>query len=443
MIDGASSTVSATSVSAWRTTPSMDTALMLGLVLAALGILTSRVDVILLSVPLLLVAAVGADHRPSHAHASAGHIDLTRMDRAGEGAAFAYRVRIVAPAGVEHVLLRLTQHGAPVREVLLPHHADAVTGIVPVEHSGRQAVITASWRLVGAGGTWLSEPAPLLVAERVVAPRLAPIEGLPLPHRLTGLTGAHRSARPGDGGEFRDLHLFAAGDRLRRIDWKATARRAQGMGELYVRRTDATADATVMLVMDSRDDLGERVSAWSMAPGKADGISSLDLAREAAASIAVAAVSAGDRVGLIDLAALEGAVAPGGGKRHLDRVLRRIAECSSTGLRPTRRRAPVVPAGAIVYLFSTFFADDVPPIARWWRAAGHRVIAVDVLPLPDLTETNAYARAAHRLLMAERRQHLRLLRTSGVEMVRWQDGDAQPSRAVAFRSLAVAGQRRS
>ncbi|WP_343213840.1 DUF58 domain-containing protein [Gemmatimonas sp.] len=32
----------------------------------------------------------------------------------------------------------------------------------------------------------------------------------------------HASARPGDGGEFRDLHPYAPGDRVRRIDWKAT-----------------------------------------------------------------------------------------------------------------------------------------------------------------------------------------------------------------------------
>ena len=86
---------------------------------------------------------------------------------------------------------------------------------------------------------------------------------LPLPRRLQAMTGSHESARIGDGGEFRDIHPFTAGDRLRRIDWKATARRGQSAADLYVRRTNALADATVLIVMDSRDDVGEQVAEWS------------------------------------------------------------------------------------------------------------------------------------------------------------------------------------
>ena len=76
----------------------------------------------------------------------------------------------------------------------------------------------------------LSLPQEPLVASRVVAPRRAAIGWLPLPRRLQGLTGSHESARAGDGGDFRDVHPFTAGDRLRRIDWKATARRGQNAG---------------------------------------------------------------------------------------------------------------------------------------------------------------------------------------------------------------------
>src|SRR5690606_27824852 len=156
------------------------------------------------------------------------------------------------------------------------------------------------------------------------------------------------------GGEFRDLHAFAVGDRLRRIDWKATARRSQGFGDLYVRRTDATSDATVMVVIDSREDVGERVERWSGAPGNEDGLRAMDLAREAAASLAAATIGTGDRVGLLDIAAHHGVVRAGSGRRHLDRLLRRIVVSEPSGTPLNRRRAPIVPAGAIVYLVSTF-----------------------------------------------------------------------------------------
>jgi uncharacterized protein (DUF58 family) len=297
------------------------------------------------------------------------------------------------------------------------------------------------YRLLGVGGAWLSLPVPRELAEQVVPPLIAPIESIPLPHRLTGLTGTHGSARPGDGGEFRDLHAFAAGDRLRRIDWKATARRSQGFGDLYVRRTDATSDATVIVVIDGREDVGERVERWSGAPSEDTGLSAMDMAREAAASLAAAAIAAGDRVGLLDIAAHNGVVRAGSGKRHLDRLLRRIAVSEPSGTPFNRRRAPIVPAGAIVYLVSTFLDDEATSVAVLWRAAGHRVIAVDVLPSPHVDGCELHTRIAHRLVMAERRLRISGMRANGVELFRWHEEAGQPSRAVALRTLARAGRR--
>jgi len=278
--------------------------------------------------------------------------------------------------------------------------------------------------------------------ERVVEPAIAPVASVPLPHRLTGLTGIHGSARPGDGGEFRDLHPYAPGDRLRRIDWKATARRSQGFGDLYVRGTDATSDATLILVIDSREDVGERVESWSAKPSRGAGLSSMDLAREAASSLAVAAIGTGDRVGLIDLSAYAGTVPAGGGKRHLERLLRRISVSRPSGTPLSRKRAPMVPPGAIVYLLSAFLDDDVTAIALLWRANGHRVIAVDVLPTPLLDRSEPNTRIAHRIVMAERRRRIANVRANGVEMLRWQEDAEQPSRVVALRTLARAGRMR-
>src|SRR5690606_7465412 len=252
----------------------------------------------------------------------------------------------------------------------------------------------------------------------------------------TWRTGTCGSARPGDVGEFRDLHAFAAGDRLRRIDWKGTARRAQGLGDLYVRGTDATSDATVIVVVDSREDVGERVERWSGAPSDEDGLRVMDVAREAAASLAAAAIAAGDRVGLLDIAAHHGVVRAGIGKRHLDRLLRRIALSEPSGTPLNRRRAPIVPAGAIVYLVSALLDDEATSVAVLWRAAGHRVIAVDVLPALQLDGCESHSRLAHRLVMAERQLRLTRMRANGAELFRWQEDAEQPSRAVVLRSPA-------
>lgn len=427
----------------WRTTSTFEVAIALGLVIAGIGILTSRVDVVLIALPLLASAAIGFDKKPPAGELSAMRVDIARGANEDGTSEFEYRVAIEAPVGTEYVHLRVTPQGSRTHDLILSSRELAeITGRIPIVHSGRQRVVEVSYRLVGVDGGWLSMPVPREVAERVVNPLIAPIASIPLPQRLTGVAGVHRSARPGDGGEFRDLHLYAPGDRLRRIDWKATARRSQGFGDLYVRRTDATADATFILVIDSREDVGERVEDWSAKRIERAGLSSMDFAREAAASLAVVAIGMGDRVGLIDLAAYDGVVAAGGGKRHLERLLRRIAVSGQSGNRLSRKRAPIVPSGAIVYLLSTFLDDDVTSVALLWRAAGHRVIAVDLLPTPQLDGAEEYTRVAHRIVMTERRRRITDMRANGIEMFRWQEDAEQPSRVVALRTLARAGQRR-
>lgn len=433
--------VDATVQPTWRKTMTIEVALVLGLVVATAGALMSRADVVLIALPLLACAAIGLDSKPAAAAQSRVRVNVTRRVVADAIGEYVFSVDVDAPTGAELVHLRLTLIDGRTHELIVGPNA-TVTGRLPVLHSGPQRVVAMDYRLVGADGAWLSLPVPRALADQVVPPVIAPIDSVPLPHRLTGLTGTHRSARPGDGGEFRDLHAFAAGDRLRRIDWKATARRSQGFGDLYVRRTDALSDATVIIVIDSREDVGERVERWSGAPSDEDGLRAMDVAREAAASLAAAAIGAGDRVGLLDIASHHGVVRAGSGKRHLDRMLRRIAVSEPSGTPFNRRRAPIVPAGAIVYLVSTFLDDEATSVAVLWRATGHRVIAVDVLPAPQLDGCDVHTQLAHRIVMAERRPRIAGMQANGVELFRWQEDAAQPSRAVVLRTLARAGRRR-
>ncbi|WP_434479942.1 DUF58 domain-containing protein [Gemmatimonas sp.] len=428
----------------WRRSARLDDSVVIALLLATIGTITSRVEVVLLALPFILSAAWAIDRRPRRTETSGLDVEVQRVQSAVDAHYFAYRVAIGTDSVTELVHLRVAEEGsAPYVLLASPRATGMVAGTVPIAHTGRVRVVEVAYRLIGTDGAWISLPMAPVVVERVVMPSIKPLGEIALPRRLAGLTGTHTSARPGDGGEFRDLHPYAPGDRLRRIDWKATARRSQGFGDLYVRRTDATADATVMLVLDSRDDVGEVVEAWSPSFRGESGVTAMDLTREAAASIAAAAVGAGDRVGLIDLAAHDGVVAAGFGKRHLNRLLRRVAECTPHGVRFSRRRAPIVPAGAIVYALSTFLDDEVTEMALRWRVSGHRVIAVDVLPTPDLEGCPSRALTAHRLLMVERRHRLSMLENHGIERLRWQEDPANPSRAIVMHSLVRATRRRA
>ncbi|TQM02866.1 DUF58 domain-containing protein [Pseudonocardia kunmingensis] len=310
-----------------------------------------------------------------------------------------------------------------------------VTLRLPLLHSGQHEVLRVEHRLIGVDGAVLGRPQhPLSVRRIVPVPYTAPAH-LPLPRRLRGLTGTHDSSRPGDGGDFRDVHPFAPGDRLRRIDWKATARRGRFAGDLYVRRTAATSDATVVVVLDSGDDLGEQVASWSRSAGATTGTSSLDIAREAAGSLAAGYVRAGDRVGFHDLAGAARMIAAGGGQRHLWRLLRAIELTGPSGVRSRRRRPPVVPADALVYVLSTFLDEEASRMAELWSAAGHRVIAVDVLPTPRFTGASRAERLAHRIVIMNRGDRIRSLQAQGVEVLRWQDDGPADPREARLRAL--------
>jgi uncharacterized protein (DUF58 family) len=241
-----------------------------------------------------------------------------------------------------------------------------------------------------------------------------------------GLTGQHTSSRPGEGGEFRDIDLFRPGDRLRRIDWKATAR-AGRQGELYVRRTTATSDAAIQLVIDSRDDLGAPVADWARVRPR-PAVSSLDVAREAASSLAAAYARSGDRVGFDDLAVPDRVVPPRAGARHRERVLRAVELTRATGAAHDRVRPPRLAPGALVYLFATFLDDQPVRLALAWRAAGHRVIAVDVLPKRDPSQLPQRERLALRALELERELRLAQLGASGAELLPWHDETEREAR---------------
>ncbi len=416
----------------WVLSPGLAAGILCGVVCLVAGFVFARVELALVGVPILVAAAYGWDRRPGTG-AGTGPLVHPRAvvdDGTAAESGLAVRASVSADARMDAVHLRWEQQDRPPLEaVISPAQARALYARVPMTHSGPQRLIRMTARGIGPDATFVTLPADPVAVERVVRPRLVPLRSLPLPARLAGLTGPHPSSRPGDGGEFRDVARFQPGDRLRRIDWKATARRAQLPGELYVRRTMATSDAAVQLVLDSRDDVTGRVLDWA-APYPEPGVSSQDLAREAAGSLAAAYSAVGDRVAFDDLADARRALPPRSGRRHLERVLRAVERTAPRGPAGERVRPPLLEAGALVYILSTFLDDQPMRVALTWRAAGHRVIAVDVLPhrlVRDLPRRDAIAL---RVIELERALRFRRLTAGGVEWLTWQDpqGDAREAR---------------
>jgi uncharacterized protein (DUF58 family) len=425
----------------WRWTPTGAGSVVLGAALLAVGLLTGRADVALLGVPVLLSATWAGRpgawtgpvlDRPTHA-------ELAAAPTSAPGRLGAV-LTIDPPPGAELVQVRVAAPGHRSVELVVPAARREVTLHLSTVRTGPQPTFVVDLRGHGPGGATAEDPVRAVAPDQLVLPAAMPLGRVPLPPRLRGLTGPHTSRRLGSGDELRDIHAFVPGDRLRRIDWRTTARRSPDLEELYVRRTFATAEATTMLVLDSRDDVGPDLRTWrGSGPRRVDEPTSLDLARHAAASVAGAVVDAGDRVGLEDLGRRRRPLPAAAGRRHLRRLLHGLALSSPLGTPARRLRAPRLPADAVVYLFTTVLDDEVLRVVRTWRELGHRVVVVDTLPRVHPV-AEPHLSIAWRVTALERQDRLDQLVAEGVPVVPWA-GEARASASARLEALVRAGER--
>jgi uncharacterized protein (DUF58 family) len=110
--------------------------------------------------------------------------------------------------------------------------------------------------------------------------------------QLRELDGQHRVVRPGQGSEFDSLREYVAGDDVRSIDWRSTARHR----DVMVRTWRPERDRRILLVLDTGRTAAGRVAS-TVASGA--GYPRLDAAMDAVQLLTALASQAGDRVDLI------------------------------------------------------------------------------------------------------------------------------------------------
>jgi len=425
----------------WQQTTSLAAGVVLGLALLVTGLLAGRADVAVLGAPALLSAAWGWSVRPRDEP-----VVVTFEPAPVTGllpGELRSRLRLDVPDGAAPVRLRVTSPGNEDADVTVL--VDRTRTLDLTTHSARTGphrMFRVDHITSGPEGVVESIPDAAQSPGTLVLPTAQPLASLPLPRQLAGLTGPHTTRRLGDGTELRDVHPFAPGDRLRRIDWRATARRSPGLETLYVRRTQATAEATIVLVLDSRDEVGPDVTTWrGRGPLPMDRPTSLDIARHAAASVAQTALDGGDRVGFEDLGWVRRPLPPAAGKRQLERIVHALALAHPMGEPRRRMRPPQIPASALVYMFSTFLDDESALIAQTWRATGHPVVAVDILPTVDVPQDDPGVVLAWRITRLEREQRLEAIRREGVLVVPWTPSENGRGGARAALELAARQQR--
>ncbi|WP_281268470.1 DUF58 domain-containing protein [Xylanimonas oleitrophica] len=395
------------------------------MILLTVGLLLSRPDVALLGVPLVLAPTLGRTARPTEPTTADLEAPATTT-APGEAAASL----LLRPApGTDVVRARVTAPGHRPADLLITGRAETQ---VPLHLS---SVRTGPWPTFradliahGTHGASSQTPTTHHAPDTLVLPQAEPLGRVPLSPRLRGLTGPRTSRRTGDGSELRDIHPITPGDPARRIDWRATARRSPHLDELYVRRTHAGAEATAVLVVDSRDDVGPDLHTWrGTEPQRVDEPTSLDLARHAAASVATALVETGTRVGLEDLGRRSRPLAPATGHRHLRRLTHALALAAPTGTPARRLRPPQLPADAIVYLFTTLLDDEPVRLADAWTEHGTPVVVIDTLPHVRPVPEN-HLRTAWQITAMERTDRVRALEARAVPVLPWAGHDRAEAR---------------
>jgi uncharacterized protein (DUF58 family) len=252
--------------------------------------------------------------------------------------------------------------------------------------------------------------------------------------RAAGLVGVHRSRRYGDGGELAGIREFAPGDRLRRIDWRASLR----TGELHVAHTLSDRDAELVLLLDVLHD--------AKSPDGGQTGSVLDTSVHAAAGIARHYLDRGDRIALMEFGSATRRLRAGSGRRHLLAVLEWLLEVRPyTGrIDPATTTLPgmaLIPSTALVVVLTPLLDERSAALAARLARSGRAVVAVDTLPDQARPAwTGAWVDLAYRLSMVERRNTLGRLLEHGVPTVPWQGaGSLDQVLRDASRVAAAAG----
>jgi uncharacterized protein (DUF58 family) len=417
----------------WRPTHAFVRAVLFVMLMLLLAVWAGRPDMAVLGAPVALATAIALSRRPSTVPEIAV---ATGTGVHGEGGRVPVRISVTNPGDVPYdlVVVRLAaSRWLRLEEGALPLLTGVpAAGVVDVDIEcvaarwGRQRLGPVHAHVVAADG--------LLVSPLIAAPdRDVPVYPIPavftaadtMP-RASGIIGAHRTRRVGDGGEMAGVRAFAPGDRLRRIDWRISLRTRQ----LHVVSTLSDRDTPVFVLIDVIHEAGTP-DAFDAPP------TALDNAVRAAAAIANHYLNRGDRVGLLEHGHAARYLRPAAGRRHYLAALEWLLD-----VRPIRgatvpenvndHRIP--PQALLIVLTPMVDVRSTAMLARL-ASTGRSVIAIDTMPPAIIESIGVTTRkppaatpwlrnaplmpSAARLWRYDRANTIAQLRDHGVPVVAW------------------------
>jgi uncharacterized protein (DUF58 family) len=386
-------------------------ALAAGGLLAAL--LFARAEAAVLALPFALVALVGM--------ASVREPDLElepELDRSRvlEGEQAVLKVQLRAAVRIRHVELSLRLPRGLHLAGDGPHPALTLQG--GEERTVELRIDARRWGAYDVGSMLVTtrDRFGLLLFERVFV-RSLPLRVYPSPDRLRTMlapietqaqAGNAVSRERGDGIEFADVREFVAGDRVRHVNWRVSARR----GLLHVNQHHPERNADVVIFIDTFAEVGEGSGT------------TLDLAIRGAASLAGRYLATRDRVGMIGFGGILRWLRPGMGVVQLYRLLdslldtRVVASYAWKGI-------DVIPAGTLppraLLLALTPLVDERTIGALLdVRGRGFDVAVIELDPVPfAAARPDERGELAHRLWLLQREALRERFRSAGIPVATW------------------------
>ncbi len=256
----------------------------------------------------------------------------------------------------------------------------------------------------------LEIPAP---ARLTVLPEVIHLKRIPIrPAQTRPYPGPILSRKSGPGTDFYGLREYQTGDPLRWVNWRASAHQAE---ELLTNEFEREHIADVGIILDARQQTD--------VPGQEP---LFEHSVRAAAALADAFISDGNRVSLLIYGYGVDQTFPGYGKIQRRRILQALAQAttginyslSSLGYLPTR----LFPTRSQLVMISPLSLTDDQSLIRL-RALGYEILIVSPNPVhyqASMLKGAPGVEEATRLALLERELLLRKLRRAGIQILDWQ-----------------------
>ena len=225
------------------------------------------------------------------------------------------------------------------------------------------------------------------------------------------LAGNERSRQKGEGVEFADIRPFQPGDRVRRVNWRVSARRSQ----LHVNEMEPERNADVVVFLDTFVELGRA------------GESSLDVALRAAIALVDFYLERRDRVALVAFGGTLRWLRPAAGAIQRYRIVEALLETELAvsyawkGIDIVPRR--VLPAKALVLALTPLLDERAVGALLDLRGRGFDVVVLE-LSAPAFAQPGRGRgdELAYRLWELGRENLRARYREAGVTVAEWRPG---------------------